>query len=292
MNNLIKQIFSLQAESLNDKQQQIIFNTLLSILDSRKIKYSYDYDDYGNLYITKGCKDFYPCYVSHVDKVHSIAKNFTIHQQDDIIFATGLRKTRWNRKGEFQQVGIGGDDKAGIYLCIEMLIRLPECKVVFFKDEETGCTGSRQADVEFFNDCSFIAQGDRRGANDFITYTNGVDVCTDEFIQTIRPTLNTYKYKEARGTMTDVGQLIINGVLCCAFNVSCGYYNAHTDQEYQSLSELNNCMLLFLELAEYSDTQHAAPEIYFDFDFGFKDKYDFWVKQEENFNLDNLRSYL
>lgn len=292
MNNLIKQIFSLQAESHSDKQQFQIMKTLLSILNNRDIKYTHYYDTYGNLYITKGHAEFYPCYVSHVDQVHSIAKNFTIHQQDDIIFATGLRSTRWNRKGSFQQVGIGGDDKAGIYLCIEMLIRLPHCKVVFFKDEETGCKGSRQADISFFDDCSFVAQGDRRGSSDFITHTNGVKVCTPEFIKLIQPTLTTYGYKETSGTMTDVGELTIQGCKSVTFNVSCGYYEAHTDQEYQSLSELNNCMFLFLELYNYSYMQHAAPICDWFNDDYFINEHDFWVKQEEQFNINDQNLYL
>ena len=255
-NNLIQTIFSFQAESRNNKQQQVIFDKVLKLIP-KHVKYHYD--EYGNLYLIKGITEFYPCYVAHVDQVHEYTKNFKLHVADNILFATGLRSSRWNRKSDFQQVGVGGDDKAGIYLCIQMLLQLDYCKVVLFKDEEIGCIGSSNCDISFFNDCSFVAQGDRKGNKDFITFTNGVDTCTPLFIDTIKDTLTKYKYKEATGTMTDIGELIIQGVPCCTFNVSCGYYNAHTDSEYQNLKELDNCMKLFLSLSYYSYMQHVAP---------------------------------
>ncbi len=254
---LINQIFSLQAESYNNRQQKNIMLTVLRILKKNKIVFTSNFDAYGNLYITKGKKEFYPSYVAHVDQVHKVVKDFKLFTHNDILFAMGTKFNHWSNG--FQQVGVGGDDKAGIYLCVEMLLNLDACKVVLFKNEEVGCQGSTRADISFFNDCSFVAQGDRKGSNDFIIHTNGVDVCTQEFINIIQPTLDVFNYITNRGTMTDVGELIIQGVPCCTFNVSCGYYNAHSDNEIQNLSELDNCKQLFIALDKYSYMQHTAP---------------------------------
>jgi putative aminopeptidase FrvX len=256
MDNLISKIFSLQAESKNAKQQNRIQREFLKLCPKN---IEYYFDTYGNLYITKGKSIFYPCYVAHVDQVHTVCDNFKLHQEGNILFATGY-KAQWKSKYKsFQQVGVGGDDKAGIYICLQMLLNLDACKVVLFQDEEIGCIGSSYSITSFFDDCSFIGQADRRSNNDFITFTNGVETATPEFITDILPTLAMYGYKEDQGTMTDVGQLIINGAKCVAFNASCGYYNAHTDQEYQNLRELEDCKNLFLDIAYYSNVQYLAP---------------------------------
>jgi putative aminopeptidase FrvX len=46
--------------------------------------------------------------------------------------------------------GIGGDDKCGVYACLELLKELPNLKAAFFVSEETGCHGSKKADPNFF----------------------------------------------------------------------------------------------------------------------------------------------
>lgn len=273
---LINQIFSLQAESHNNRQQKNIMLTVLKILKDNKIIFTSNFDAYGNLYIIKGKTEFYPCYVAHVDQVHDVVKDFKLFTHNDILFAMGTKFNRWSNG--FQQIGVGGDDKAGIYLCVEMLFNLSTCKVVLFKDEEVGCHGSARADISFFTDCSFIAQGDRKGSNDFITHTNGVDVCTKEFIGIIQPTLDVFNYITNRGTMTDVGELIIQGVPCCTFNVSCGYYNAHSDNEIQNIKELEVCKQLFIALDTYSYMQHAAPSNDYKDDKDFYIGPDFWLQ--------------
>ena len=106
-------------------------------------------------------------------------------------------------------------------------------KWLFSRDEEGSCLGSTEADMNFFNDCEFILQCDREGYEDFVNNIYGCKLYSDEFSELISPTLEKYGRKEGDGMMTDVYQLVENGLdiqggssfdLCVA-NMSCGYYD-------------------------------------------------------------------
>ena len=125
----------------------------------------YDFDSSFNLYITKGVADSFPCVVSHMDTVHEIYKDFKIYEQSDCLFS-------WD--GELKkQVGIGGDDKVGVFVTLEALEKFDNIKVAFFVDEEIGCVGSREADMEWFEDVGFVLQCDRKGYGDFVNSIGG-----------------------------------------------------------------------------------------------------------------------
>jgi hypothetical protein len=137
-------------------------------------------------------------------------------------------------------VGCGADDKNGIFIALSCLEKYDHIKVAFFVEEEIGCRGSSAADMSFFKDCRFVLQADRRNGSDFISRASFVDLCSAEFIADVN--MEKFGYKEAIGSMTDVMLLKENGleVSCC--NLSCGYYNPHTENEYTKISELNNCL--------------------------------------------------
>jgi tripeptide aminopeptidase len=241
----LKELLQLQAESYDHEAQLKIAKYVVNMYynlksDSDPELYIFD-DKFGNTYIVKGSSDLYTCVVAHLDQVHDEQKVcYQIHQDGDVIFAIGK-----SRLGYYKQVGTGSDDLTGVWLCLELLLSQPTLKVVFFLDEEVGCLGSETSEVEFFKDCSFILQGDRRSdKNDFITYTNGVNVSSKEFRKEVEPILKVHKYKQASGIATDAGQLVINGAGCCTANISCGYFNEHTDQEYSLASLSIGCLNL------------------------------------------------
>lgn len=64
--------------------------------------------------------------------------------------------------------GIGGDDRAGVWMALHILEQV-RCHVVFCEDEEIGCVGarkcSRRAQLPQVN---YIVEMDRRGANDAV----------------------------------------------------------------------------------------------------------------------------
>ena len=55
-----------------------------------------------------------------------------------------------------------------------------------------------------------------------------------------------FGYKETDGLMTDIEQLKEQGLNVSCVNLSCGYYEPHTDNEYTDKKDLLNC-LRFIE---------------------------------------------
>ena len=187
----------------------------------------------NNIYVTKGDADVYPCIVAHTDTVHSIHKYYKVFDDDNCLFAFNSESGK--------QVGVGGDDKVGIWLALEMLVSFDKIKCAFFHSEEIGCVGSSQADMEWFKDVGYCLQGDRRGCEDFINNISG-KLFSKAFSKAIAPILKEYKYKETSGAITDVGQLAENGIGVCVANMSCGYYEPHSDEEIVEFYDANNCL--------------------------------------------------
>lgn len=184
--------------------------------------------DNGNLYVTKGEADTYPCICAHLDQVQDDhSKDFTVYKQDDVIFA-------YSAKSKAQH-GLGADDKNGIWIALELLGELDVLKCAFFVGEEVGCVGSSKANMEFFKDVRYCIQPDRKNGHDLITDISG-KICSDDFLAAIG--YEAYGYKPTYGMLTDVKTLCSKGVGVSCINISCGYYNPHTDEECTSWSEL------------------------------------------------------
>ena len=141
-------------------------------------------------------------------------------------------------------------DRCGVYLCLEGLLTYPAIKVALFTSEEIGCVGSNAVDIEFFKDCAFIFQSDRKGDSDLIYYSNGVDMMDQSFKDFIKPELDEYKYSFVSGIATDVGALVKRNVGCVCFNISSGYYDAHSLEEKVCLTAVENNMNLVFKIMD------------------------------------------
>lgn len=206
------------------------------------------YLDNGNLYITKGEVYSYPCIVAHMDTVHKIGKDLKALRVGNLI--TGFNRVT------MRQTGIGGDDKVGVFIALECLHKFDELKVVFFRDEETGCEGSYNAEISFFDDCNLILQCDRMGNNDFITDASGVSLSSYEFQAAVSPILEHYGYGFAKGMMTDVMALKELDISCSMANISCGYYHPHNDYEVVNTDDVENCFFLVCHIIEELGPQY------------------------------------
>lgn len=191
-------------------------------------------DESGNVYAVKGEADTYPCIVSHLDEVHRAHEpgHSVLTLDDYLIFGYNI-----NRK---ETEGIGADDKNGIWVCLRAMQEYDVMKCVFFVGEEVGCVGSSNADMAFFDDVRYVLQCDRRGGHDFIIDAAGVELCSDEFIQAVG--MEEFYYHEEFGSVTDVMTLKQNGLKVSACNLSCGYYNPHTDSEATDFNDLSRCL--------------------------------------------------
>lgn len=219
-------------------------------------------DIYGNVFITKGYADSYPCLAAHLDQVQDDhSKDFEVLEGKDVVFGYSAKAR--------QQQGLGADDKNGIWIALECLREFSELKVVFFVGEEVGCQGSGKCDLKFFSDCRYIIEPDRMNGHDLITSMMCGAVCSKEFVEALGADM--YGYKEARGSITDVGELVERGVGISCLNVSCGYYCAHTDEEFTVLSELQNCLDFVCHIID-TLTDKVYPFEYVEYDYVY-DRY-------------------
>lgn len=211
----------------------------------------------GNIYVTKGYAEVYPCVVAHTDTVHNIVPDseFMVLRDKGVYFG-------WNPvKSRFQ--GVGGDDKVGVYIALAALEHFPACKAVFFRDEEIGCLGSSLAEFTFFDDCAFVLECDRKGNGDFVDDIYGTQMFGAEFKLAVDPILMRYGYRRTGGGITDVGQLKEDGLPIVAANMSCGYFNPHTANEYIVIKDVQRCQrLVFAIIEQLGDRQwfHCAPQ--------------------------------
>jgi putative aminopeptidase FrvX len=218
-NNLIKTL-NVQTTSYNTKNMIKFIFKEVSEIPNCSIELNQD-----NIYITKGENTKkYPCVIAHTDTVHDIVDNFKIYSSNNSLFSIN--------QNTLERVGIGGDDKVGVFIALELLKFEKNIKIVFFADEEVGCIGSSLAKMNFFDDVGFILQCDRQGYGDFINQISNVNLYSKQFSQKIKPLLKKYNFKETNGGMTDVYQLKLNGLNISVANMSCGYYDPHTENEF------------------------------------------------------------
>jgi len=143
-----------------------------------------------------------------------------------------------NEKGEHiisSPQGIGGDDRCGIYMILE-IIKEFKPSILFCEDEEIGGVGSDKfCATEFINelaDLKFLIELDRANGKDAVFY----DCDNKDFTKFI--TENT-GYKETWGSFSDISNLA-PACRVAAVNLSCGYYNAHTLSEEVNVEEMLN----------------------------------------------------
>lgn len=227
MDRLIK-LYNIASPSGKERRMALY---ILSELERMGVSHSRDRK--GNIYAVKGRAKTYPCVVAHMDEVHRHKTGtYGAHVVNGSMIVGYDYKNR-------SMTGIGADDKNGIWICLNMLERFKVMKCVFFVQEEVGCIGSGHADMNFFSDCRFVIQCDRKGNRDMVTRINMTGLCSDEFIREIRP--EQYGYAETSGLTTDVYMLKRKRLNVSCVNLSCGYYNPHTDSEYTIWEDLRNC---------------------------------------------------
>lgn len=155
--------------------------------------------------------------VAHMDTVHDLLPDLIVYdfEKDTISCAEG----------------IGGDDRCGIYMILE-IIKNYNCSVLFCEDEEIGCVGARkfvETDLAKELEFNYAIELDRKGSNDAVFYE-----CDNEDFEEF---ITKEFYKTAYGSMSDIS-VVAPALGCAAVNLSCGYYNAHTTKEYVVLGEM------------------------------------------------------
>lgn len=255
---LLKQLYAIHAPSGRERNiRKFIKRYISDNIQNTDVCF----DKLGNIYITKGTSETYPCIVAHLDQVQKMhSKDFRAVETQDIIFGYSSSNRR--------QEGLGADDKNGIWIALKSLIKNEILKVALFVGEEVGCVGSSAADLSFFNDCRFVIEPDRRGYNDLITEISWISLCSEKFLSD--SLFEQFGYKRTEGLMTDIEILRERGLAISCVNLSCGYYEPHSDTEFTVKKDLLNCLDFVQHIIEQCTEvyTHEFQEIPYDRYYG------------------------
>jgi di/tripeptidase len=237
--DFLKKVLSIPTKSF---KEDLMIEFLVEYLTEKK--HNFKVDDFGNVYVTKGEineGEFYPCIVAHTDTVHKI-DTINIHEEQhkDSKGNLSLSLKAYNDLGG--PTGIGGDDKCGVFACLQLLEVFDVIKVALFVTEEVGCLGSKEADPEFFSNVGYAIQFDAPHDYMVTEYCYGVKVFeTDsEFESKAKKVLSEGMLSEPQYMQhpyTDVWQLRKKFDFSC-INFSIGYHNYHTPNEYVVVHEV------------------------------------------------------
>ena len=208
-------------------------------------------DQHRNVYVTKGSAGFYPCVAAHIDSVQPL-------REVDIV-ADGNRLIGFVKK---QQVGVGADDKAGVFVCLNLLKRFENIRVIFFASEEVGCQGARKADSRFFDNLAYLIEYDCPSRN-MLSYTSSTVRLFEnrgDFIMTALPVLQKHGTTLwQRHPYSDV-MAVRNRFPISCLNLSCGYYNWHASNEFVNLPDVQIAIEQGVALVKTLDhVRYACP---------------------------------
>lgn len=160
--------------------------------------------------------------------------------------------------------GIGGDDRCGIYAILKIIEAGYYPYILFCEQEEDGGIGSAKfCRTEYITELSnlkFLLELDRANANDLVFYDND----NKDWIDWVEDETN---WKKSWGTFSDISHL---SPACeiSSVNLSCGYYKAHTTQEYVIVEEMLEMIEMVKHLLDASEGVEA---------FEYKEKkYNWW----------------
>ena len=154
--------------------------------------------------------------VAHLDTVHERRVRTICYSKDGNILMS--------------PEGIGGDDRAGVFMILQ-LIKRHKCHVLFCEDEEHGGIGAQlfiQSGIT--PSVNYVVELDRRGSDDAVFYNCANQEFADFVCQ--------FGFMEDVGSFSDIS-IIAPSLGIAAVNISSGYYNEHTLHECINLSEIN-----------------------------------------------------
>jgi hypothetical protein len=172
--------------------------------------------------------------VAHLDTVHrTLPSNKTL-------FCDKSKGIIWSPDG------VGGDDRCGVFAILE-IIKEFKPHVLFCEDEEIGGIGAHKVlQTLDIPDVKFIIELDRSGYNDSVFY----DCNNKDFQQYI----NTFGFETDWGTFSDIS-IFAPSWNIAAVNLSVGYYNEHSKEEYINLKHMYSTINKVKNILKDSDTR-------------------------------------
>lgn len=238
LRNQFIELLNIHGTSGNEKPVRDYLKPILTeLMDSVKV------DDYGNLLADKKCGNGNGATVllsAHMDTVKGVlADRELIETEDGIIMSN---------KGV-----LGADDRGGIAIILTVLRNLNKLnfnghiKVSFSREEEIGCVGASKIDPDWYaNDTDLAIVVDRRGNRDIVVGC-GMAFCSDSvgyFMEDVSK-MADMDWKAVEGGISDAMVFAEHGIN--SINLSAGYMNEHTENEYASLKDMGDTVKLILQ---------------------------------------------
>lgn len=250
--NKFKELLSVPTKTY--KESKMVEYLISTIGDMDEVTLTCD--EHNNIYAVKGTLgegEFYPMFISHTDTVHELVDLINVKEEyllrpytfgKDFGQEQVLCLKAYDKDG--RPTGIGGDDKCGIYICLELLRQLDKVKVAFFVSEETGCHGSKFVDKEFLKDVGYCTQYDAPGDHLISQACMGTTLFDKdgEFFNTaIRSITKGFgnEMMVQSHPYTDIMMIKQLSDLSC-INMSCGYYNMHTANEFVCIDDVERAI--------------------------------------------------
>jgi len=221
------------------------------MLWARKHGIKHVMDKKGNVYLTKGelsDGEYYPCVTSHMDTVQDKAKVYALAGAELPLKTRKTMKTSTNEVRHevfIDGQGIGADDKLGVLISLQLMLKTEKIKAAFFVEEEIGMLGSAQLDVDFFNDVAYVIGWDSPDILRAAWKCSGTKLFTyDFYTQKLKPIVEKWDFTDKcfkSEPYTDVVNIRSKtGVMC--MNFGNGGYNAHANNEYLVLEDVDHAI--------------------------------------------------
>lgn len=179
--------------------------------------------------------EMYPLMCTHLDTINTHRK-YKLTKEDIVLFDKDIKLDKASKAS-----CLGGDDRCGVYIALELMAKGLPYAFGFFLDEEIGGKGSdNYSTIIDTTNITALVGLDRKGSNDVALYGYDNSELTEIFVK--------QGYKVAMGTFTDASNLAgVCGLACV--NLSIGYYNEHTPQEYIVFGEVEDTLKTFQKLS-------------------------------------------
>jgi len=235
------------------------------ILWAKENGVEYDVDEKGNIYLTKGIVkegEFYPCVTAHMDTVQEPQ---TLYAKAGLSLDVLTRVKNGKHEIYCEGFGIGGDDKAGVAICLNMFRFFKTIKACFFVEEEIGCVGSKEIDMkkdfykEWFGNVGYVIGYDSPDLNRAAHTCSGTKLMGKEFFEKngLAEICAKYGLNDFRSEpYTDVKSIREKTDIIC-MNFGTGYYNCHMPNEYCVLEDMDNALEMGKAIIEkLGNTEH------------------------------------
>lgn len=233
---LLKEILAVPTVTGNEK---LLVKWLRDYLTEHG--YTHEVDGTGNVLITKGVPapgKFYPLVCAHTDSVHPIQPMEIVQTDDGHVYAISP-KTK-------ERIGCGGDDKCGVFICLELLEVMPVLKVALFWGEEIYCKGSKAVGPQFFQDVGYAIEFDSPQGNIVSFSCDGQQLFEEkgEFAKIAVPIMDKHGMTDWQmHPYTDVAILKRRFDFTCV-NLPAGYYHMHSSKEIVNLMDVSSAIVV------------------------------------------------